>query len=121
MPAAAGAGSQEQKQEETTNYEIGKTVRTIVREQPQIHRISLAVLVDGTESKAADGTLTMAARARPRNWSTSPAWCAAPSASTTSAATSVEVVNMRFAAAPEEAVPAEPRGPVRRRRSNGPT
>ena len=43
----AGSGSQQQKQEETTNYEIGKTVRTLVREQPQIRRISLAVLVDG--------------------------------------------------------------------------
>ena len=51
------AGSQEARQEETTNYEIGKTVRTIVREQPQIRRLSIAVLVDGTEEKGADGVL----------------------------------------------------------------
>ena len=44
---AQPAGSQEQKQDETTNFEISKTVRTLVREQPQIHRISLAVMVDG--------------------------------------------------------------------------
>lgn len=50
-----GAGSQEQKQEETTNYEISKTVRTLVREQPQIRRLSLAVLIDGAEEKGADG------------------------------------------------------------------
>jgi flagellar M-ring protein FliF len=51
--AATGTsgGSQDQRQEETTNYEIGKTVRTLVREHPQIKRISLAVLVDGVEDK----------------------------------------------------------------------
>ena len=46
--AAPGAGTQEGRQEETTNYEIGKTVRTLIREQPQIGRISLAVMVEGT-------------------------------------------------------------------------
>jgi flagellar M-ring protein FliF len=49
------AGSQEARQEETTNYEISKTVRTLIREQPQIDRISLAVMVDGTNSIGADG------------------------------------------------------------------
>jgi flagellar M-ring protein FliF len=51
------SGSQEARQEETTNYEIGKTVRTIVREQPQIRRLSIAVLVDGVEERGADGAL----------------------------------------------------------------
>ena len=49
------AGSQEQRSEETTNYEIGKTVRTVVRDQPQIRRISLAVLVDQVAVRGADG------------------------------------------------------------------
>ncbi len=49
------AGSQEGRQEETTNYEIGRTVRTLIREQPQIHRISLAVMVDGIAEPGADG------------------------------------------------------------------
>ena len=49
------AGTQEARQEETTNYEISKTVRTLIREQPQIDRISLAVMVDGTDSVGADG------------------------------------------------------------------
>lgn len=53
--AGAGAGSQSQRQEETNNYEISKTVRTLVRDQPQIRRISLAVMVDGIEAKGADG------------------------------------------------------------------
>jgi flagellar M-ring protein FliF len=52
------AGSQEQRSEETTNYEIGKTVRTTVREQPLIRKISLAVLVDQVAVKGADGNVT---------------------------------------------------------------
>lgn len=57
-----GAGTQEQKQDETTNYEIGKTVRTIVREHPQIKRISLAVMIDGVETADAKGDLQWAPR-----------------------------------------------------------
>lgn len=48
-------GTQSQRQEETSNYEISKTVRTLVSDQPQIKRISLAVMVDGIETKDADG------------------------------------------------------------------
>ena len=53
--ASAATGSQSAKQEETTNYEIGKTVRTVLRDQPQIRKISLAVMVDGIDEKGADG------------------------------------------------------------------
>ncbi len=49
------AGSQEARQEETTNYEISRTVRTLIHEQPQIDRISLAVMVDGTDRVGPDG------------------------------------------------------------------
>lgn len=49
------AGSQDDKQEEVSNYEIGKTVRTVVQDQPRIARISLAVMVDGVVSHGADG------------------------------------------------------------------
>ncbi len=48
-------GSQEGRQEETTNFEIGKTVRTLLREQPQIDRVSLAVMIDGQALPGADG------------------------------------------------------------------
>ncbi len=51
----SGNGSQEQKQEETTNYEISKTVRTLVHDQPMIRRINMAVMVDGSEGKDAQG------------------------------------------------------------------
>jgi flagellar M-ring protein FliF len=51
------AGSQDARQEETTNYEINKTVRTVVQEMPQVRRISLAVMVDGVAVPGADGKL----------------------------------------------------------------
>jgi flagellar M-ring protein FliF len=56
--ADAGAnpsGSQSARQEETTNYEIGKTVRTLVSDQPQIRRLSIAVMVDGVVTHQPDG------------------------------------------------------------------
>jgi flagellar M-ring protein FliF len=59
--ADAGAqttGSQEGRQEETTNYEIGKTVRAIIHDQPQVERISMAVMVDGIDDVGADGKHT---------------------------------------------------------------
>lgn len=53
--AQGGAGSQQDRHEETNNYEIGKVVRTLVQDQPRLARISLAVMVDGTTAKGADG------------------------------------------------------------------
>lgn len=51
LPGAEGqqaAGQQqESRQEETTNYEIGRTTRNTVREHPVMRRLSVAVLVDG--------------------------------------------------------------------------
>jgi flagellar M-ring protein FliF len=49
------AGTEEARQEETTNYEISKTVRTLVHDQPQIDRISLAVMVDGVVAPGPGG------------------------------------------------------------------
>jgi flagellar M-ring protein FliF len=59
---ATATGNQEGRQEETTNYEIGKTVRAIVHDQPQIERVSLAVMVDGTDTVGADGKHVWKAR-----------------------------------------------------------
>ncbi|HVC59134.1 MAG TPA: flagellar basal-body MS-ring/collar protein FliF [Acetobacteraceae bacterium] len=52
---STGAGSQEARREETTNYEISKTVRTLIHQQPQIDRISLAVMVDDVNTVGPDG------------------------------------------------------------------
>lgn len=100
---AANTGSQEQRQDETTNFEISKTVRSLVRDQAQIRRISMAVLVDGTEEKAADGTTTY--RPRPaedlermtRLVKTAIGFDA-------KRGDQLEMVNMRFAAREEPAV-----------------
>ncbi|MBE7188751.1 MAG: flagellar M-ring protein FliF, partial [Jatrophihabitans endophyticus] len=51
----AQSGSQQDRQEETSNYEINKTVRTLVRDQPRLSRISLAVMVDGQTVADATG------------------------------------------------------------------
>lgn len=51
----AQSGSAEDKSDETNNYEIGKTVRILVQDQPRIARVSLAVMVDGTTARGADG------------------------------------------------------------------
>ena len=53
LPGAATAatpagGSKNARNEETTNYEIGKTVENLVRESGQVQKLSIAVLVDGT-------------------------------------------------------------------------
>lgn len=100
-----GAGSQEQHQEETTNYEIGKTVRSIVRDYPQIRRLSLAVMVDGVTERDARGV----AHWRPRT----PEELARITALVRSAigydarrGDHVEVVSMRFAQEPAAAAPA---------------
>ncbi len=47
--------SQEGRQEDTTNYEISKSVRTLVHDAPQIQRISIAVMVDGTMAPGKTG------------------------------------------------------------------
>jgi flagellar M-ring protein FliF len=56
LPGAASGstpgGSKTARNEETTNYEIGKTVENMVRESGQVQKLSIAVLVDG--SYAAD-------------------------------------------------------------------
>jgi flagellar M-ring protein FliF len=61
-PTSQNAGSQEGRQEETTNFEIDKTVRTLIHEQPRIDRISLAVMVDGSEQPGPDGKPVWQAR-----------------------------------------------------------
>jgi flagellar M-ring protein FliF len=51
LPGGNGEGNgprtEQARQEETTNFEIGRTTRNTTREQPAIRRVSVAVLVDG--------------------------------------------------------------------------
>ena len=56
-----GSASQESRQEETTNYEIGRSTRNTVREHPVVRRLSVAVLVDGVaETKPGEGGALLA-------------------------------------------------------------
>jgi flagellar M-ring protein FliF len=60
--AAAGPTTQESRQEETTNFEIGRTTRNTLREHPVVKRLSVAVLVDGVWETPADGAPTFRER-----------------------------------------------------------
>ncbi|MDE2334582.1 MAG: flagellar M-ring protein FliF [Rhodospirillales bacterium] len=64
QPASQGTGSQDKRQQDTTNYEIGSTVRTIVHAAPSIARISLAIMVADVATKHKNGTLTYAPRSQ---------------------------------------------------------
>ena len=95
-----GAGTQEQRQDETTNYEVGKTVRTLVREQPQVRRITVAVLVDGAQARAPDGTQTYTPRSAEELAQVATLVKSAIGFNETRG-DKVDVVNMRFASADE--------------------
>ena len=56
--AAGGGGNQESRQEETINFEIGRTVRNVLREHPTTRRLTVAVLVDGVTEARPDGPAT---------------------------------------------------------------
>lgn len=48
--------------EEVTNYEISKTVQSVIRESGEIKKLSVAVIVDGTYTTDKDGNRTYNAR-----------------------------------------------------------
>lgn len=52
---AGGSQTQSSRSEETTNFEIGRTTRNTLREQPAVRRLSIAVLVDGVWEPQANG------------------------------------------------------------------
>ncbi len=113
LPGAAAAsgppnGTVEKRREETTNYEISHTVRTLTHNQPDIKRISIAVLVDWKQTVDPKGKAVREPR--------SPAELAAIASLVKSAigfdakrGDEVEVASMRFAGSGEAApVPARP-------------
>jgi flagellar M-ring protein FliF len=61
-PSGATSASSSQRTEETVNYEISKETQVHIQETGQVKKLSVAVLVDGTYTTAADGTSTYAPR-----------------------------------------------------------
>jgi flagellar M-ring protein FliF len=62
-PAGGGGGNNKSEHvEETINYEINKTIRSQVRESGQVKRLSVAVVVDGVTTTAANGSQSYQAR-----------------------------------------------------------
>lgn len=100
----AQTGTQQQKQEEMINYEIGKTVRTLVREQPQIAHISLAVMVDGVTQIGRDGKPIWSERA-PDEIARIKRLVQSAIGFDEKRGDKVEVVSMRFAAGEDDAAP----------------
>ncbi len=103
------SGTAQQKQEETTNYEIGKTVRTLVREQPQIARISLAVMVDGAVQMGRDRKPVWAERG-PEELARITKLVESAIGYNEKRGDKVEVVSMRFAAAQDDMAATAPAG-----------
>ncbi|MFO1150933.1 MAG: flagellar basal-body MS-ring/collar protein FliF [Alsobacter sp.] len=114
LPGANGAGGgnardSTTKAEEVINYEISKTTRTEVVEGGRLKRLSVAVLVDGTYSKAPTGELVY--QPRPQEELDRIAALVRSSVGfDAKRGDQVEIVNLRFADAPAEPDVAPPAG-----------
>lgn len=61
-PNGGASTTQENRSEETTNFEIGRTTRNTLREHPVVKRLSVAVLVDGVWETPPGGSPTFRER-----------------------------------------------------------
>lgn len=102
---AGGGGSQENRQEETTNYEIGRTTRNVTRDSPVMKRLSVAVLVDGVLEPGTAGSPATWRERSPEELQRIGALVKSAVGYDERRGDRVEVVNLRFAA-PEEIIPA---------------
>jgi len=106
---AAGGATSESKQEETTNFEIGRTTRNTTREHPVMKRLSIAVLVDGVAEASADGPPRWRERT-PEELTRIGALVRSAVGFDERRGDRVEVISMRFVE--EAAPPAEAAGPL---------
>lgn len=106
---AAGAGggrSRSSHREDLNTFEIGKTVRSQVRETGVVRRLSVAVLVDGTYATAADGARAYQARS-PEELKQLTALVRSAIGYDEKRGDTVELVNLRFAGV-DEVMPPPP-------------
>jgi flagellar M-ring protein FliF len=88
------------KNEEVVNYEISKTTKTEISDGGKIKRISVAVLVDGTYAKGANGEMTYTPRAQ-ADLDRIAALVKSGIGFNTQRGDQIEVVNLRFATTPD--------------------
>jgi flagellar M-ring protein FliF len=106
LPGAnqAGAGASPRdasnKNEETINYEISRTTRTEILEGGRMKRLSVAVLVDGTYAKGANGEVTYQPRPQ-EELDRIAALVRTAIGFDRNRGDQIEVVNLRFAEAPQ--------------------
>lgn len=96
------------KSEETVNYEIARTQRTEVTEGGRIKRVSVAVLVDGIYARDAQGNVNYQPRP-PEELERLGALVRSAIGFDQRRGDQVEIVNLRFAAAPQLAAPEAPK------------
>jgi flagellar M-ring protein FliF len=100
---------QSKKTEETNNYEISRTTKTEVTEAGRVNRISVAVLVDGAYSKSEKGELIYTERTK-EELDRIAALVRSAIGFDQKRGDQVEVVNLRFADAPQTTPINEPAG-----------
>ena len=100
---------QSKKTEETNNYEISRTTKTEVTEGGRVNRISVAVLVDGSYSKSENGELVYKERSK-EELDRIAALVRSAIGFDQKRGDQVEVVNLKFAEAPQMAPISEPTG-----------
>jgi flagellar M-ring protein FliF len=106
---AATAKDQSKKTEETNNYEISHTTKTEVTEAGKVNRISVAVLVDGSYTKNEKGEMVYKERSKDELERIATLVRSAIGFDQ-KRGDQVEVVNLKFAEAPQVAPLAEPTG-----------
>ncbi|WP_291295112.1 flagellar basal-body MS-ring/collar protein FliF [Elioraea sp.] len=93
----AGSTNEDSRTEETTNFEIGRTLRQIVRDAPQVRRQSIAVLVDGALARPAEGGAAAWRARTPEEIAQITALVRGAIGFDEARGDKVEVVNLRFA------------------------
>jgi flagellar M-ring protein FliF len=93
----AAPQAEDNRQEETTNFEIGRTTRTTVRDQPVVQRLSLAVLVDGVQEAALPGSAPVWRERTPQELARIAALVRGAVGFNEQRGDNIEVVSMRFA------------------------
>lgn len=98
-----GSQSKSGRDEETTNYEISKTVKNHVHEGGEVRRLSVAVLVDGNYTAGTDGSRSYQQRS-PEELQQLGALVKSAIGYDQKRGDTVEVVNLRFAVPDEPSV-----------------